>query len=269
MSKVQKMPQAVRESTLQASVGESTSVALVNSHSSVNDANSSLDELGIKYNCDKSSVNRSTINSKVNSPGHDYLRKYEFFINQFRQKHDFRLLELGIGPDWNMGASLKIWLDYFTREDFHALIVDINPNAKKFEDTKVSIEIGNLGSTKFLDQLGESTFDLIVDDASHIWSHQIKAFESLFPSVSAGGVYIIEDTQTSFSNARKKWGVGCTLDAFQYLTKLSALVVGGGGYHPLIGETDKSSKITKFAKNIDSITFIRHSCIICKAGYYR
>jgi len=80
----------------------------------------SLDELGIKFNCDKSSFNRTRGETNKTNPRHDYLCKYEYFIKRFRYKPDFRLLELGIGPDWNMGASLKIWLDYFQRHDFRA-----------------------------------------------------------------------------------------------------------------------------------------------------
>jgi len=41
-------------------------------------------------------------------------------------------------------------------------------------------------------------FDLIIDDGSHINEHVIKSFEFLFPKLKIGGIYVIEDTQTSY-----------------------------------------------------------------------
>ena len=35
--------------------------------------------------------------------------------------------------------------------------------------------------------------DVILDDGSHIPEHQILTFNTLFPSVVPGGIYIIED----------------------------------------------------------------------------
>ncbi len=228
-----------------------------------------LDELGIKFNCDKSSVSRSARASDAVGGGHDYLKKYEFFIRHFCRKPSFKLLELGIGPDWNMGASLKVWLNYFKRSDFRASIADINPNAEQFAGDRVNIHVGDLGSEEFLEVLGVKKYDLIVDDASHIWSHQIAGFESLFSSLSDGGVYIVEDIQTSFGDARKKWGVSGTEDAFAYLTKLSNLVVGDGRYHPLQEDSVFGKNIHNIARHVDSVTFIRHSCVICKKGFYK
>jgi hypothetical protein len=40
--------------------------------------------------------------------------------------------------------------------------------------------------------------DLIVDDGSHLTSHQIKSLELLRPKLKPGGIYILEDIHTSF-----------------------------------------------------------------------
>lgn len=37
------------------------------------------------------------------------------------------------------------------------------------------------------------TLDLVVDDASHTYAHTRRSFELLFPRLSPGGVYVIED----------------------------------------------------------------------------
>jgi len=40
--------------------------------------------------------------------------------------------------------------------------------------------------------------DLIIDDGSHLNEHVITTFELLFPKLKNGGIYVIEDTQTSY-----------------------------------------------------------------------
>jgi hypothetical protein len=44
-------------------------------------------------------------------------------------------------------------------------------------------------------------FDLIVDDGNHLYASQLAAFETLWPSVTAGGVYVIEDLASSMDFA--------------------------------------------------------------------
>ena len=39
---------------------------------------------------------------------------------------------------------------------------------------------------------------IVVDDASHIWSHQINALCEIFPILPHGGIYILEDIHTSY-----------------------------------------------------------------------
>jgi hypothetical protein len=41
-------------------------------------------------------------------------------------------------------------------------------------------------------------FDFIIDDGSHVNSHQIESFRILWPFLKDGGTYIVEDVQTSY-----------------------------------------------------------------------
>lgn len=43
-------------------------------------------------------------------------------------------------------------------------------------------------------------FDVILDDASHVHESTISTFESLFPTVRTGGVYLIEDCQSDHAD---------------------------------------------------------------------
>src|SRR5882757_9979464 len=40
--------------------------------------------------------------------------------------------------------------------------------------------------------------DIIIDDGSHVNEHMIDTFKILFPLLKDGGVYVVEDTQTSY-----------------------------------------------------------------------
>lgn len=229
----------------------------------------SLDQIGIKYNCDKSSLNRSRDQNITRGNGHDYLRKYEFFLNRFRSKKDVKFMELGIGPDWNMGASLKMWLDYFNQPDFQITMVDINKKAEVFEDydSRTKVIVGDLGNKSFLKNLADQRYDVIVDDASHFWAHQINCFLNLFDALNDGGVYIIEDIHTSFGNLRDRFQKNSNMDCFQFLTSLAALTAGSNRLHPDFAEAP-DQRLVKIARKIDSICLVKHSAIICKSRFY-
>ena len=52
---------------------------------------------------------------------------------------------------------------------------------------------------KVLDDVGGKKFDVIIDDGSHIPWHQIFTLETMFDTfLKDGGVYIIEDMETSY-----------------------------------------------------------------------
>ena len=107
------------------------------------------------------------------------------------------MLELGVFK----GASLKSWQE-FLGEGSTVVGVDINPDCSKFDSasTRRHVRIGNQSDTGFLASLGAEfgPFDIVIDDASHKTDHQIASFNGLFARhVAPGGVYFIEDTNTS------------------------------------------------------------------------
>ena len=58
------------------------------------------------------------------------------------------------------------------------------------------------GSAADLDRVcaAEAPFGLIIDDGSHFNRHQLFSFHHLFPHLKDGGIYVIEDVQTSYWN---------------------------------------------------------------------
>jgi hypothetical protein len=51
-------------------------------------------------------------------------------------------------------------------------------------------------------EFGGSPLDLVVDDASHLYGPSLATFETLFPALREGGLYVLEDWKTSLSFPR-------------------------------------------------------------------
>lgn len=207
-----------------------------------------LNNIGIKYSTDKAST------------FHDYLCKYEHFLHG---KKVVKLLELGVFE----GASLKMWSEYFPQGKIYG--VDIMPKCKKFADESKKIIIKDLSDENALETLTNIKPDVIVDDASHVWSHQIKALFVLFSSLLPGGLYILEDLETSFRAYSNTAFVDSDLSTYEVLEALNEIVTSGekfylGRKNPLL--LNYKDILESMALHIDMISFIHGSCIIIKKG---
>jgi glycosyltransferase involved in cell wall biosynthesis len=137
---------------------------------------------------------------------HAYFRVYEELFSEMRSE-EIRLLEIGLlhpaDPDWQgdvfgqmrspKAPSLELWSSYFERGIIFGF--DIN-DFSSVTIPRVSILRGNMGSRDDLSRLIRLTggnFDIVIDDASHASHHQQIALSLIFPHVSPGGLYIIED----------------------------------------------------------------------------
>jgi hypothetical protein len=111
-----------------------------------------------------------------------------------------KVLEIGV----EKGESLRYWQHLFPLGKITG--VDINPDAVWPERTvKVT---GNITSPETIAQI-TGTFELIVDDGSHIGADVDAAFTALWPRVSPGGFYVIEDWMTNLRDAERPgetWG---------------------------------------------------------------
>jgi spermidine synthase len=140
----------------------------------------SLTEIFDQYDSDK------------NSKWHNYSRQYDHLLTKFRDK-PVRLLELGVLE----GESLKIWKHCFLNSQC-IVGVDIDPRCIEYNNNNngIFVEIGNATDIKFIEYLNTKygPFDIIIDDASHINRDVILSFEGLFPLLSDGGIYVVEDT---------------------------------------------------------------------------
>ena len=62
------------------------------------------------------------------------------------------------------------------------------------------VRIGSQADPAFLNSVVAEMggIDVVIDDGSHMASHQRASFDFLFPRLSSNGVYICEDTHTAY-----------------------------------------------------------------------
>lgn len=162
--------------------------------------NSLLDQLAIKHLSDKS------------SRFHNYTVKYEKILSPYRESFK-NILEIGVAQ----GQSVKMWKDYFLNAIIHG--ADISPASKICETFSPRIKFHLLdqrdaAQLKNLEQF--APFDLIIDDGNHFWMEQILTFNTIFPYLKSGGIYIVEDTTTSYWKEYKNYHISPT-DYFKSL----------------------------------------------------
>ena len=123
-----------------------------------------------------------------------YFNIYETYFSKYRSR-PILMMEIGV----QTGGSTRMWKSYF-HKDSKIVGIDINIECKKHECDGIDIHIGDQNDKKFIESLIEKygSFDIILDDGSHINQHQINTFEWLFPHVVDDGLYLIEDTHTSY-----------------------------------------------------------------------
>jgi len=130
-----------------------------------------LHNIGLKYGTDKATF-------------HGYCPFYE----QHLPAAPKRLLEIGVKD----GASLRMWREFYPEAEIVG--IDINPPIAIAGCTVLQMDATD---TVALATLGQ--FDVIIDDGSHLTSHQQIAFTQLYwVQLKPGGWYVMEDVHTSF-----------------------------------------------------------------------
>jgi len=128
-----------------------------------------------------------------------YGQHYERHFAPLRRQR-LNLLEIGIGGYDNPragGASLRLWKAYFKRANIFA--IDL-ADGKLHEQRRIKTFQGDQGDVPFLKRVAESIgrLNIVIDDGSHRNDHVILGFHTLFPYLSPNGLYVVEDTQTSY-----------------------------------------------------------------------
>jgi lipopolysaccharide biosynthesis glycosyltransferase len=159
-----------------------------------------LDAFAIKHKADKSSLY------------HNFAVKYDRLFGGIRESVR-SVLEIGVAQ----GQSLRMWADYFPSALIHGADISEASRAATSYSNRIKFHLadqGNISQLKNLEQF--SPFDIIIDDGNHFWKEQILSFNTLFSYVRKGGIYVIEDSCTSYWKEYMNHPISC-VDHFKML----------------------------------------------------
>ena len=132
--------------------------------------------------------------------GRSYLHEYERLFEPIRHK-PIKLLEIGVYK----GDSLRLWKEYFGLGEIYGL--DIDPESKQHEHNRIHVFIGDQSDPNTLEAIAKECprFDVIIDDGSHVLNYILASFRYLWPTISPGGFYAIEDLSLSYGRPLECW----------------------------------------------------------------
>jgi len=124
----------------------------------------------------------------------NYFHIYEKLFSRFRGKK-ITFVEIGVLS----GGSLFMWKKYFGN-NARIIGVELNPNAKKFEDYGFEIFIGNQSDPNFWNDFFKKTgnVDIILDDGGHTNYQQIITSSYCIPNINDNGIMAVEDVFHSY-----------------------------------------------------------------------
>lgn len=128
---------------------------------------------------------------------HSYIEVYEQLLAPFRETAQ-HVLEIGALA----GHSIRMWEHYFVRAAVHGVDISTRPVGGRF-DLEPMIAEGTHHIHIFDATVAEQVeahfqgimFEVIIDDASHVFEHQMAMYANLRTHLSPGGIYIIEDIE--------------------------------------------------------------------------
>ena len=190
---------------------------------------------------------------------HGYHRFYPWFLNHLRDQN-INLLEIGIDKT----ESLKLWKNYFGSVNLHGIDID----DKEFHDAEVTLhkidQSNSIQLDKFVATIGIK-FDVILDDGSHVPEHQMLTISKFWELLKPGGIYIIEDIETSYWKKSALYGYIFNAGKWGIFTELMKLINIINS--EFIKKANQDSVVNKFGKEVEMVTFAHNCIILVKKDY--
>jgi hypothetical protein len=153
------------------------------------------------------------------SAANNYLIHYDRLFAHLRSA-DFNFIEIGIFK----GASLATWRKYFNKATI--IGVDVQESCRQYARDDIIVEIGSQDDPGFLFDLARRyPPKVIIDDGSHLAHHVIFTFETLFPMLEAGGIYVVEDLHFHVGSMGEYARGLSELNPLDYFAALSRMVM--------------------------------------------
>ncbi len=118
---------------------------------------------------------------------HSYIPEYSRLLEPYREGGS--ILEIGLA----YGHSLELWDEYFNNGVIYGIERRTDQIYPYLSDPRFNIIISGATKESTVELLNDATFDVIIDDASHMIDHQLTSFKLFKSKVNPGGIYIIED----------------------------------------------------------------------------
>jgi SAM-dependent methyltransferase len=182
---------------------------------------------------------RAYANNRITVKQPHYWTLYERLIGH-RRHLPLRVLEIGV---YN-GDSIKVWEEYLPGATIVGL--DIGECPPHFpRSSRIHFVQGSQADPVALDQaikLAGGSFDIIIDDASHIGWLTKAAFKYLFPALQPGGHYVIEDFAAPLLDG---WGDGAKFSDYD----------GAEPAQPSVFESYRNGMIGFLKQTVDHLAF--------------
>lgn len=197
---------------------------------------------------------------------HGYHRFYPYFLDPLRSQF-VRMIEIGVDRQ----GSLEFWHAYFSDLEYFGIdIKDIEIDADKFPTA--NIIKGDQSDPVFVAGIKEAITEkvhFIIDDGSHMPAHQAMTFNHLFSDVLVdGGVYIIEDVETSYWKRGVIYGYDCSYGVGhpQSIVEIFKRLLDGLNKEFCKGEIYSPSEPVPHdvSDKIEMISFVQNAIIIVK-----
>ncbi len=192
-------------------------------------------------------------NKRLINKFNHYFDVYERHFSKFKNKK-ITIVEIGVFQ----GGSLQMWRNYFGK-DAAIWGIDIDPNCITLEENETKILIGSQEDKIFLESIINKIgpIDILIDDGGHTQNQQIISFEVLFKNLKENGVYLCEDTHTSYMNV---YGGGHLRNG-TFMEYSKKLIDKLNAYH----SEEKSLYVDEFTKTANSIHFYDSIVVIEKS----
>lgn len=150
-----------------------------------------LTAIANKYKTDKGTIEGEC---------HSFTEFYDDILKDKRNEQ-LNILEIGV---WN-GSSINMWSEYFPNSNVYGIDIDINRSNGKIINNNAQVFLCDGTNEEqinnFLNKIGNPKFDIIIDDGSHQFNHQMKSLLIFMNHLTDNGIYILEDLHTSIT-----WG---------------------------------------------------------------